>query len=68
MLSPSELKPRPLWDGQLPERGDLHFAVGLSPKSALVSRTIPRASPASHAIPGMASATRPMKTATRRRW
>jgi len=36
----SELKPRPLWNDELPTRGDLHFAVGFGPKSALVSRLI----------------------------
>jgi hypothetical protein len=40
MPNVSDLKPRPLWDDELPTRGDLHFAVGFGPKSALVSRII----------------------------
>jgi hypothetical protein len=40
MPNPSDLRPRPLWNGELPVRGDLHFAVGFGPKSALVSRII----------------------------
>ncbi|MGA3352489.1 MAG: hypothetical protein ABSD85_04790 [Acidimicrobiales bacterium] len=40
MFDPLKLKPRPLWDEELPVRGDLHFAVGFGPKSALVSRII----------------------------
>ena len=34
------LQPRPLWYGELPEPGDIHFAVGLSKGSPLVSRVI----------------------------
>ena len=40
MPDSSDLRPRPLWSGELPVRGDLHFAVGFGPKSALVSRII----------------------------
>ena len=34
------LRPRPLWRGELPEAGDVHFAVGLAKGSPIVSRLI----------------------------
>lgn len=37
---PGDLRPRPLWRGQSPERGDIHFAVGLAKRSPFVSRAI----------------------------
>lgn len=40
MPNSSDLMPRPLWNGEQPARGDVHFAVGFGPKSALVSRII----------------------------
>jgi hypothetical protein len=39
-FAPDDLRPRPLWRGELPERGDFHFAVGLAKGSPFVSRVI----------------------------
>ncbi len=40
LVSADALRPRPLWQGELPEPGDVHFAVGLAKGSPVVSRVI----------------------------
>ena len=39
-FTPDYLRPRPLWRGEIPDRGDVHFAVGLAKGSPFVSRVI----------------------------
>lgn len=40
MATAADLRPRPVYEHEMPERGDIHFAVGFGTKSAMVSRII----------------------------
>lgn len=40
MATAGDLRPRPVYEHETPERGDIHFAVGFGTQSAMVSRII----------------------------
>ena len=40
MATAGDLRPRPVYEHEMPARGDIHFAVGFGKKSATVSRII----------------------------